>query len=93
LKILEAQASGAVVVASARGDIPSMLSYGSHGIPVYEETLDHWVDTIDMLLNNPKCRNLIAQNSQEFIQQKYTWANSAQALHELVIGLCDEIPQ
>ena len=91
LKILEAQASGAVVVASARGDIPSMIGYGERGIPVYEEGLDHWVDTMDMLLHNPICRNVIARSSLDFIQQNCTWANSAQALLKLVLGLCDEI--
>lgn len=89
LKILEAQASGAVVLASDRGDIDTMLDHGSRGIVIPGDSVETWIDRLRGLMDDSERTRAIVLQARDFVENHRTWRNSAQELRkmlELVLG-------
>ncbi|MBI1324689.1 glycosyltransferase [bacterium] len=80
LKILEAEASGAVVLASARGDIPALLGQGACGVVVPDDSVETWAASLRSLMNDPERLRKLSLEAREMIENHYTWNNSARNL-------------
>lgn len=80
LKILEAEASGAVVLASDRGDIPALLGDGSCGVVVPDDSVETWAASLSALMKDPDRLRILSRKALEFIENHHTWNNSARNL-------------
>lgn len=80
LKILEAEASGAVVLASARGDIPALLGHGTGGVVVPDDSVETWASCLRSLMHDPSRLRKLSLNAREMIENHHTWSISARNL-------------
>lgn len=80
LKILEAEASGAVVLASGRGDIPALLGHGACGVVVPDDSVESWVASLRSLMNDPDRLRILSLKAHEMIENQHTWNISARNL-------------
>lgn len=84
LKILEAEASGAVVLASDRGDIPALLGNGACGVVLTDDSVETWVECLKGLMNDPERMRFLSLNAREFIENHHTWNISARNLRTIL---------
>jgi glycosyltransferase involved in cell wall biosynthesis len=87
LKILEAEASGAVVVASDRGDIPALLGDGQFGVVVTDDSARTWAAEIRRLLDDPSRLQALASGARIHVENRHTWRNSALKLLKMLNAL------
>ncbi len=80
LKILEAEASGAVVLASARGDIPALLGEGTCGVVVPDDTVETWIECLRKLMNDPDRSRFLSGMARASIENQHTWSIVARNL-------------
>jgi glycosyltransferase involved in cell wall biosynthesis len=87
LKILEAEASGAVVLASDRGDIPALLEGGRAGVVVAGETSHDWAMGLRSLMNDPAGTKEKSARARRFVENHHTWHTSACQLRNILHAL------
>lgn len=87
LKILEAQASGAVVLASDRGDIPALLDEGRAGVVVSGDSADIWSEALRALMADPAARKEKSGAARRFVENHHTWDTAACQLRKILGGL------
>jgi glycosyltransferase involved in cell wall biosynthesis len=80
LKILEAQASGAVVLASDRGDIRALVGDGKYGIIVPGESAEDWANTLRFWMDHPSQLESIALEAHVIAKNQRAWSNAARDL-------------
>jgi colanic acid/amylovoran biosynthesis glycosyltransferase len=87
--LLEAQASGLPVVASAVGGIPESLLDGKSGFLVPERDADALAETVATLIDRPELRARMGSAGQAFVRENFdrnTLANRLVALYEGVVA-------
>jgi glycosyltransferase involved in cell wall biosynthesis len=87
LGILEAMASGCVVIASQSGNVANLV--GDRGY-IIEGDINHYtwamevVDRIDKLYNEPKLIDYLSKKSKEFAKQ-FTWDKTAENFEKAIL--------
>ncbi len=81
--LLEAFASGLVVVASDVGGIPYMIKDNDNGILVESNNPREVALRIIKLLNHPYLGYEISRNAREIFEKKYTWEKIKPKLQKL----------
>lgn len=84
LKILEAEASGAVVLASDRGDIPALLEGGRSGVVVTGDTAQDWAVVLRSLMDDPAGTKEKSVQARTFVENHHTWHTAACQLRRII---------
>jgi glycosyltransferase involved in cell wall biosynthesis len=87
LQVLEAMASGCVVIASNSGNVRNLV--GENGY-IVEGDINHYswameaVEKIDKLYNEPKLMDYFSRKSREFAKQ-FTWDRTAEQFEKAIL--------
>jgi len=87
LAVLEAMASGCIVIASNSGNVRNLV--GDRGY-IIDGDINHYswameaVERIDKLYNDPKLMEYLSKKSKEFAKE-YTWDRTAETFEKLIL--------
>ena len=68
--VLEAQASGIPVIVSNQGGPHENMQPGQTGLVVTENSVEAWVEAIEMLLENPEKRRRMGSNARKLMENR-----------------------
>jgi glycosyltransferase involved in cell wall biosynthesis len=85
--VLEAQASGRAVVASAMGGIPELIDDGVDGRVVADAEGGDLAEAVDRLLDDPVERTRLGSNGRGRVREKNDVSAWAATVEALVAGL------
>jgi len=71
--VMEASASGLPVVATAVGEVPSIVADGETGWLVAPKDVDGLVDKLETIINNPLLGKKMGAAGRRRMEQKYSW--------------------
>jgi len=80
LKLFEYMATGKPVVASASGQIKSIISHKKDGFLVPPGDKDRLAEAIEFIRNNPETARELGKNAAQKIRRNYTWQNNAEKI-------------
>lgn len=83
-KVLEAMASGRVVVASQGAAAGISARHNQHFLVA--DTPDDWITCLHKTLTDADYRQSIAHEARKLVKQEYAWGNAMQAMIDLVRG-------
>jgi glycosyltransferase involved in cell wall biosynthesis len=81
--ILEAMASGLVVLSTPVGDVPRIITHGENGFLIDAEDLKSASKILLKVVKNPNLRSSIGKNAREFILANYSFERLSTHLAEL----------
>ncbi|MDI6814526.1 MAG: glycosyltransferase [Dehalococcoidales bacterium] len=70
---MEASASGLLVVATAVGEVPQIVSDGETGMLVKPKDVDGLVKGIETIIDNPLSGKKMGEAGRRRMEEKYSW--------------------
>jgi len=86
MSILEAFASGIIIIASNVGGVPYMIENGRNGLLVDVNSPEQIVEKIDWIIENPESAIQIVEEGKKEVE-KYLWKNIRQTLIGFYLNL------
>ena len=87
LVVLEAAASGCVVIASRLEGLTDSITHGKNGFLVRSGCADEFKLKIESVLDNPQERTCISEQARKYVVCNYAWPAIARRYHELLADL------
>jgi glycosyltransferase involved in cell wall biosynthesis len=82
LSALEGMVSGAVVIASNIGGIPTVIKHQKNGILVQPKNTNAIINAINFIYKNPKIAARLSTQAHEDAISKYDWQSIAKKMHK-----------
>ena len=83
LKILESMAANTLLIASDLPPVREIIQHNKNGILVRADRPAELARTVRVMLEHPEKRNLLAENGQETIREKFLWQQQKSKLKEI----------
>ena len=87
LKLFDYMAAGKPVVASAMGQIKTVIQHGVNGLLVGND-VQTIINTIRELKQDPEKRRLLGENARKDVIRFYNWDRVAQQTEEVLLDVC-----
>ena len=88
--VLEAAACRAMLVATDKGGTAEMISDGSFGILIKDNTVENLTSALSKAIGDESYRTSCTENAYQKLMQTFTWSNTCNALLDIAINLQDK---
>lgn len=88
--VLEAQAAGAPVIATAVGGTPEIIEHGNTGLLIKPGSIKALTAAMRALITDDTHRQAMATAGQHHVRQSFTFHNQAERYHKLFLNLLEK---